>query len=192
MRTRRLSAVLLACTAALVLSACGNKHSEILVGETEGAYIDIGEVKYQVQMSRLLNTASPEDGPLLAGVAVAERELENDEAWFGVWMRAENESDEAQPKVKHFEIKASDGETFEPLDLGPENPYAWGNQPAFVSPEGPLGLIPVPDSPAAESTIQGALLLFKMKYSDLENRPLELEIQSPTDPSLVGHVNLDI
>lgn len=192
MRIRRLSAALLACTAALSLAACGNKHSEILEGETEGAYIDIGPVKYQVQMSRILNPASTEDAPLLNGVKAIEKDLDPDEAFFGVWMRAENESDEPQPVVEEFEIEDTTGQVHEPLELGPATPVAWSNQPDVILPEGPRGLIPVPDSPAAESTIQGALLLFKLKYADLENRPLELEIHSPTDPQLVGKVKLDV
>ena len=38
----------------------------------------------------------------------------------------------------------------------------------------PGAVLPVADSPAAEGTIQGALVLFKIPATDLENRPLEL------------------
>ena len=38
----------------------------------------------------------------------------------------------------------------------------------------------MPDSPASDNTIRGALLLFKIPASALGNRPLELEIVSPS------------
>jgi hypothetical protein len=56
----------------------------------------------------------------------------------------------------------------------------------------PNTLIPVTDSVAAESTIQGSLLLFKIPYASLENRPLELLITSPGPAPPEGSVNLDV
>jgi hypothetical protein len=193
MRTRRLPALLLAGVAALALSACGTKEDNVLVGETEGIYVDIGEVKYQVQMSRILNVDDIEDQAYLQGVPAIERDLEEGEVWFGVWMRAENESDEPQPKVEEFEIHDTLGEVYEPVDLGPEATFSWENQPDQVPPQGiEGGIVPVADSPAAESTIQGALLLFKLSYATLENRPLELEFPNPANPSEIGKINLDV
>ena len=49
MVTRRLLMVF-ALGAALALAGCGNKIEVRTVGETEGLYIDIGELKYQVQI----------------------------------------------------------------------------------------------------------------------------------------------
>lgn len=193
MRTRRPLALLAAAATALALAGCGNKEDEVLVAETEGIYVDIGEVKYQVQQSRILNTASVEDQAYLKGVRAIERDLEEGQVWFGVWLRAENESDEPHPKVEEFEIRDTLGEVFEPVELGEENVFAWEHQPEVVPPQDiGGGVIPVLDSPASESTIQGALLLFKLTYAGLENRPLELEFPDPEDPSVVGKVTLDV
>lgn len=193
MRARRSIALLAAASAAFAVAGCGNKHDEILVAETEGIYVDIGEVKYQVQMSRQLNVDNIEDQQYLKGVKAIEADLEEGEVWFGVWVRAENESDTPHPKVEEFEIRDTLGEEFEPLELGAENAYAWSNQPSMVPPEKiGGGIIPAYDTAASESTIQGALLLFKLPAAALENRPLELEFPSPEDPSVVGKITLDV
>lgn len=190
MTVRRLSAALLATTAALALGACGNVEEDGIVsqGESEGSYIDVGPVKYQVQLSRILNPANADDAAYLRDVIPTEAELEDGETWFGVWLRAENDAKDAQPKVEEFEILDTLGEEYEPV-LQPGNVLSWGEQPDAVP---PLDVLPLASSLAEESSIQGALLLFKLPYETLENRPLELELQSPTDPSYIGKVVLDV
>jgi hypothetical protein len=56
----------------------------------------------------------------------------------------------------------------------------------------PGGRIPGLDTPAGSSATQGALLLFKLKIYSLSNRPLELTIVDPTDPSLKDEAELDV
>lgn len=186
---RRLTAAVIAASATLALSACGTKEADgVLTGETEGIYINLNDVKYQVQMSRILNPSNTEDAAYLRGLLPGEGELEDGETWFGVWLRAENETQEPQPKAEEFEIVDTLGEQFEPLRQG-SNPLSWQLQPASIRPEDTL---PVTGSLAAQTTIRGGLLLFKMPYSALENRPLELEVQSPVEPGTVGKINLDV
>ena len=59
--SRRLVTLLLVALAALVVGACGNKEDKTLHGATEGIYIDVGGLKYQVQISRVLNPTDRED-----------------------------------------------------------------------------------------------------------------------------------
>ena len=47
--------------AALALAGCGDKLETRTVGETEGLYIDVGDLKYQVQISRIINPYDVED-----------------------------------------------------------------------------------------------------------------------------------
>jgi hypothetical protein len=61
-----------------------------------------------------------------------------------------------------------------------------------AGPVGPKNLIPAPDSPPSEGSIQGSLLLFKIPTRNLENRPLELAIASPDTPGERATVDLDI
>ena len=58
--------VLLALLAAL--AGCGNKLETRTLGNTEGLYLDVGDLKYQVQMSRLINPADIEDSAYLEGL----------------------------------------------------------------------------------------------------------------------------
>jgi hypothetical protein len=188
MRSSLRPLVLLAAALALVLAlgACGVKEEETTRGETEGTYLDLGELKYQVQISRELNPDDREDEAYLVGVPEEERELAPNETWFAIFMRVQNVTDDPHPAAEEFEIRDTQGEVFEPVELGPENNFAY--RPAEVSAD---QTIPLPDTPAAENTIQGSLVLFKIPYANLENRPLELEIRDPAEADRSASVDLD-
>jgi hypothetical protein len=188
-RPRRPTVALLAASAALALAGCGNKEPDgVLTGETEGIYVTLDDVKYQVQLSRILNPRNVEDSAYLRGVLPGEAELEDGETWFGVWLRAENESEEPKPKADEFEIVDTLGEQHEPVQQ-PNNILSWAEQPETIR---AAGVLPVVGSIAEEGTIQGSLLLFKLSYATLENRPLELEIHSPAAADRIGKINLDV
>ena len=184
---RRPITILLALVAATALAACGNKEDKVLHGATEGIYLDLGELKYQVQISRLLNPSSPEDRAYLVGLDASQRRLPAGQEWFAVFVRVQNEDSKAHPAARAYTITDTQNTKFRPLPLGPDNVFAYraGNVAGH-------NLIPVPDSPAAEGTIQGSLLLFKIPTTNLENRPLELSIVSPEGSREVATVDLDV
>ncbi len=103
--SRRLLLIALALLcASLGLSACGNKEETVTRGESEAIYVTLGEVQYQVQLSRQLDPYSPGDRDLLKGVAPTDRALAKNEIWFGVWVAAVNGTDgpaEARRRVPH-------------------------------------------------------------------------------------------
>jgi hypothetical protein len=170
----RRAALLLVSLAAVALSGCGNKVDTAIIAETEGIYVGVDDLTYQVQISRILNPASPEDAAYLKGIPEDEAEPAEDEVWFGVFMRVENETDQVHEAVEAFKITDTQEEVFEPVELDPEvNVFAY--EPRAVPPG---ELIPVVDSPAYDNTIRGSLILFKMKVESLGNRPLEFEIES--------------
>jgi hypothetical protein len=170
----RLATLTAALLAALVLAGCGNKVDTAIVGETEGIYVGVDGLTYQVQISRILNPASVEDQAYLLGVPETEAEPSAEEVWFAVFMRVENEGDEAREATEAFRIHDTQEEEYEPIELDPEaNVYAYE-----AGPVEPGALIPEPNSPAFDNTIQGSLLLFKMSVESIGNRPLELEIES--------------
>ena len=84
--------------AALVFAGCGDKHDYNLAAETEGEYVDVGPMKYQVQISRLLNPNDPEDRGYLIDLPAGES-LGADDEWFAVFMRVENGSTWCAPSV---------------------------------------------------------------------------------------------
>ena len=69
------------------------RHAEetTTFGDTEGVYVDVGPITYQVQISRQLNPSDVEDRDYLQGLHG--RRGAADEVWFGVWMRVQNRSE---------------------------------------------------------------------------------------------------
>jgi len=177
--------MLLALVAAL--AGCGDKLETRTAGETEGLYIDIGDLKYQVQMSRIINAGDTEDRAYLAGLPEGTTPPTREEAWFGVWMRVENTtSEKTLQAADEFEIVDTQEHSFKPVALA-DNPFAYA-----ATPVGPKAVLPSANSPAGEGVIQGSLLLFKVTTESLANRPLEFKIQSPERPDEVGIVDLDV
>jgi len=171
---RRLASLVL-LAAALAAAGCGSEEEKAAVAETEGIYLEVDEVKYQVQISRQLNQSDLEDRGYFIALPPVEGEIDaRNEVWFGVFLRAENDTDEARPTAEEFEIVDTRGEVYRPLELGDENIQRY--EAAMLE---PAGLIPNPDSIAAYSATGGALLLFKLPRPALDNRPLEFVVRSP-------------
>jgi hypothetical protein len=184
---RRSITLLLVALATLALGACGNKHARTLHAATEAEYVDVGPLKYQVQISRLLNPTSTEDRAYLVDLP-AGQSLGTADEWFAVFMRVENPTDSPQPVAHQYEIVDTEDNVYRPIQFGPKN--------VFVYRAGTVGakqILPLPDSPAGQDSIQGAMLLFKIPYKNLENRPLELRIPAPAGTTNeVGTIDLDV
>ena len=187
--------LLLAAVLALGVSACGNEAQErqtfqsenAQVAETEGIYLEVGEAKYQVQISRQLNPLIEADKDYFDGISESELDLSQDETWFGVWMRVENESKEPIKTASRFTVVDTQENEYVPVRLPEENVFAYVGDTTVEGEE----LYPLPDSPAGERQPNGSLILFKLKRFSLDNRPLELIIENPEGgpPAIV---NLDV
>ena len=180
--------MVLALAAALVAGGCGNKEKTTTEASTEGVYLDVGGLKYQVQISRILNPSDVEDRNYLTQLPQGTLPPKADEAWFGVWMRVQNTNDtKSLPTASNFEIRDTQDNVFRPYDQA-------GNVFAYLPVDklGPQEVLPNPDAPAGFGPIQGSLILFKLTNTSLANRPLEFRIISPTDPTNVGTVDLDV
>ena len=177
----------LAMVCAAALAGCANKIETRTIGNTEGLYIDVGELKYQVQLSRIINPNDEEDRAYLAGLPAGTAQPSSDEAWFGVWMRVQNvRSKQTFPSANEFSISDTQEHTFTPIELE-NNPFAYKAQNLK-----PRTIVPSANSPAGEGVIQGSLILFKLTTEALANRPLEFRIQSPALPDDFGVVDLDV
>ena len=185
---RRLLTFLVILAAAGVTSACGNKEAETLHGTTEGAYLDLGGMKYQVQISRLLNPTSIEDRDYLLGLNGTAARLQPGQEWFAVFIRVENDGDKPARAATDYLITDTQGNRYRPVNFAPVNVFAYRGGGVMQ----PKDILPKPDSPSGQGSIQGALLLFKIPTRNLENRPLELSIASTEDPSVHATVDLDV
>jgi hypothetical protein len=174
-RLARLALASVAAVAAVAAAGCGNKEDTVTRAETEGIYVTVDDVKYQIQISRILNPAARDDSAYLRGLAEGE-ELADDEVWYGIFMRAENDSDDPHPTAESFKITDTQDEEFQPIAMDPAiSDYVY--EPTELQPG---KMLPASDTPAFDNTIRGNLLLFKLPASSLANRPLELEIESPS------------
>ena len=184
--TRRLLMVLV-LGAALALAGCGNKEETVTSAETEGIYLDVGDLKYQVQISRIINPRDIEDRHYLTGLPPGTLEPKADEVWFGVWVRVQNTtSEDTFDSATQFEIVDTQGNSYKPLELE-ANEWAYAQERL-----GPNTVLPNSESPAGQGPIQGSLLLFKLTTETLQNRPLEFKITSPTNPEDSATVALDV
>ncbi len=192
MQTRRFALAALAVAASTGLAACGNKEERVHKAETEGIYVDVGNLKYQVQISRQLNPVNIEDKDYLVGLSKFDQALGADNVYFAVFIRVENDSDTSGLSAKKFELKDTQEHTFDPIALDRSNVYAYrsgvvpGHSEFNVN-----GLNPELDSSASEGPTQGALLLFKLPRETLVNRPLELVIHQP-DGKDEASIDLDV
>lgn len=184
-RFLRLSTMLVALALLTGLSACG-AHSNPLKADTEGDYLRVGHLKYQVQLTRQLNPADEEDSQYLQGLTPTELHLAPSQAWFGVWMRVENPSPEPRDPALSFTITDTQGNIYRPTVPAPGNPFAYR---ATTIPG--LGLNPDLDSRAYNSPPQGALILFKVSIASYDNRPLTLAIDDPISGQ-IGRIDLDV
>ncbi len=164
---------------ALLLAGCGSNPEDTLkVGE--GEPMKLGNLVYNVQISRFLNPRDGEDKAYLAGLPPPP----DNEFYLGVFMQIHNEASSNQTVPAGFRVVDTVGTSFKPvpahglfaLDLG-------GTVPG-------KGQLPEPETAAANGPIQGAMVLFLVDRAAVEDRPLVLEIPSSTGS--VGRVELDI
>lgn len=197
MNATRYTLLAVASTAVLALPACGQNAAEekaakgaekVQAGINEGAYVNVGTVAYQVQISRVLNPKLPEDSTYLQG-ANGVTPPGPDEQWFAVFLRAQNYGDNPQPLAKKFRVIDTSGHPYDPLQLDSTNAFAW----APTEQIGANRIYPNLNSAAGAGPVrQGALLLFKLSDAVYQNRPLILEIYSPQTGKLAATVDLDL
>lgn len=187
MRLRRPNIALIALVVALAgaLSACA-KTDHRTAARTEGPYIDLGPLQYQVQISRALNPASVEDKAYLQGVPASEAKLKPNETWFAVFMRVSNDTSRYQPAANDFSIEDTQHQVYKPVLLPATNTFAY--QGGVLPPKSQL---PPFDSAPSETSINGELLLFKVTYDSIANRPLELHFTG-AGQSEQARIDLDV
>jgi len=183
-RPRHTAAAIAVVALALPLGACGREKTTTF-GATEGTYLNVGPMAYQVQISRILNPQDQEDRNYMQGVPGT---TAADEVWFAVFVRGQNTSGQTQRAADDFEITDTLDNRFRPVAIAKSNPFAYRPRPVAHG-----QVIPSGSSAAGAGVVQqGSMLLFKIKLSSLADRPLELHIKSPTVPQKEGTVQLDV
>jgi hypothetical protein len=175
--------LVVAATAAIVLgvafSGC-DTAPENANQVTEGQGMKLGDLLYNVQITRILNPADREDSAYLVG----QKAPAPDQYYLAVFMRIDNEGSESADVASDLNIVDTVGDTFDPI---PSDSLFALKLGATV---GPGDQLPEDETTAANGPIQGAMVLFRIDGSAIQDRPLTLEIHSPDGDT--GEVELDI
>ncbi len=185
---RNLRSIVIVACAAVLLAGCstGDTTNNRSAGN-EGVYVDLGHLKYQVQLSRQLNPYDNEDSSYLLGLGKADQALTPTQTWFGVFMIAVNKHSQAYPASHSFYITDTQGVTYRPTPVPGGNPFAYHAQ--LVPGDDQL---PTRGSAADSGPTNGLVLLFKIPIATFDNRPLVLHIVDPNDPHSAAIVELDV
>lgn len=172
-------AAVAALTLALGVAACGAEEEEGHV--VEGEPIELGDLRFNVQLTRFLNPNDVEDSEYLEGLPAPPL----GEDYLGVFMEVENEGDgpATMPAESDMKVLDTTGEEFEPIETETVFAFPFGLE---IDEE---GQVPVEDTAASSGPVQGSLVLFLLTQEAAENRPLELEL---TADGHDGVVELDI
>lgn len=159
--------------ALVAVSGCGEEHHETEV--PEGEPLELGELAFDVQITRFLNPNSTEDAAYLEGAAP----LEEGEQYLGVFMQVDNEGEETNVVPFPFKVIDTRGTIYPQAEL--ENPFSL----IPGTPVEPGESVPGPETAARTGPIQGSLVLFVLPEEATEDRPLQLQIPGPGESGLI-------
>jgi len=182
MRTRVATIVgLLAVLAfAVPIAGCGDEEEGEVVEAVEGEPLHLGDLIYNVSITRFLNPNITEDEAYLEGAPEEPQGM----SYLGVFLQIKNETDEDVTSADHYTVVDGSHRVYEPDELETEFSLDVG---ATVPAD---GVIPEPDTVAAAGPTQGALILFLVDDDVSEERPLELEVEDAVGGE--GLIELDI
>jgi hypothetical protein len=183
MRTRVATIVGLLAVLALAVpvAGCGDdEEGEEVPEAVEGEPLELGELLYNVSITRFLNPNITEDRAYLEGAPEEPQGM----SYLGVFLQIKNETDEDVASADHYAVVDGSHRVYEPSELETEFSLDVG---ATVPAD---GVIPPLDTVAAAGPTQGALLLFLVDDDVSEERPLELEVEDAVGGE--GLIELDI
>jgi hypothetical protein len=192
-RLRKLPLALPALLAVLALSACGDSHTKVSTGTYAGEsganapYLNVGPLVYEVQLSRELNPANSEDATYLQGLTPEQRKLEPGQEWFAVFMQVYNNTNKPHPAATSMTITDTQENSYTPLPPAAINQFAYKGGVVLAKNQ-----IPLPGTIADVDPAEGLVLLYKIQIVSLDNRPLELKIVNPNNPSESASAELDV
>jgi hypothetical protein len=183
--SRRAFVLALLLVSGLLLGACGNKQDTAPWARRKGCTSPSPTSPTRSRSPAFLNPADVEDQSYFEGLGPEVTPPARDETWFAVFMRVSNPTNQVLDPTSQFSIVDTQENHFDPVPV--DNVFAY-------RPEALRGgvVYPDPDSVAGQGAIQGTMVLFKVKIASLQNRPLELKIESEVTPPSEAIVDLDV
>ncbi len=173
-------ALVFALALALVgVAGCGNDLGK---EADEGVPIQLGNLKINVQETRLLNPAQPDDSVYLAGQKLP---APAGKSYLGVFLTIHNQGDNAVrlPTNAQMTVVDTTGTAYQSIPSSSDFAAPLGSE------LGGGADVPAPDTAAANGPTQGALVLFLVSQDISENRPPKLEIDFEGE---TGDITLDL
>jgi hypothetical protein len=171
-RRSTLAVCALALAASVGLSACESGAEKVRNGaEREGLAFPVGGIQYNVFITRELNLRVTPDKAYYKGPEPGRGQL-----LYGIFLQACNKSERTEQTASQFTVTDNQGNKFEPIELPKDDAFAY--RQVTLKPD---QCIPEAGSVAQLGPTAGSMLLFKFPLPITENRPLELEIESPFD-----------
>ncbi|HEX8645923.1 MAG TPA: hypothetical protein VF715_03415 [Thermoleophilaceae bacterium] len=164
----RRSAILTCAAAAIFAAGCGSEEKD--EPKREGLGEEVAGVTYNVFITRQINQHLASDRHFYRGP-----EPRPGFTYYGVFIKVCNETEGFLHPIDYdeFHVKDSQGNEFEPVELEDDNAFAYRSRRLSRR-----ACVPEAGSAPATGPTGGALLLFEFPLQTLENRPLELEIES--------------
>jgi hypothetical protein len=188
MARKRLVTAIGGAICAVVVSACGAGEHARYADNLGPGYVQVGQLNYQVQVSRELNPWDPnEDHWYLQGFTKSQLALPVADEYFGVSLQVYNWTNSAHTPTRDFFISDTLGDRFKPMTNPVPNPYTYAPQSI---PAG--GQLPNNSSAAFAGWTQGEFLIFEVPYADLVNRPFILHIVGGPASSDQSRIELDV
>lgn len=187
-RATRLLLLLALAALAVAVTGCAGSDKQAAYHEatTEGPYLQAGPLKYQIQLSRELNARTPYDEQILHGLPADQRRLQKGEEFFGIWLRVENPAKGPELTAPNFDITDTLGNSYRPINY-PSGQNSMIYQPVTLRAG---GLLPTPGTIQSQGGPRGQILVFKIRVSAYQNRPLEFTIDPVTGER--ARVQLDL
>jgi hypothetical protein len=160
-------------------AGCGNDFGK---EADEGVPIKLGNLEFNVQETRFLNPAQPDDKDYLEGQQLP---TPAGKSYLGVFLTIHNGGDDAVTLPADADISVVDTTGADFTAIPTHTPFGAPLDSELAGHSD----IPAPDTAAANGPTQGAIVLFLVDQSVNENRPLKLEIDSEGES---GVITLDI
>ncbi len=143
----------------------------------EGEPIELGDLRFNVQLTRFFNPNDVEDAEYLRGLPPPP--LGKD--YLAVFMQVKNEGDDdlRLPSAAEMEVEDTIGAKYTPIETNSVFALALGD------PIPARGEVPSAETAAANGPTQGAFVLFLVDEDVSENRPLELTILADGEEGII-------
>ena len=152
---------------------CGNEK-ETAPRRDRGRLPRRRRLKYQVQISRYLNPDDIEDASTSRGLPRATSSCRPTRPGSASSCASRTTTDGRSRRPSDYKIADTQGNEYRPVALDPEQPVRLPSRPTWA----PSLISRSPTRSRGQGVDPGRALLFKLKTTALQNRPLELQISN--------------